>query len=953
MKLKKIVFLMVLLAVVSKTYADDYLSVANITMNAGETKEVEICLNNATTFTAFELDIVLPAGITIPYDDDNEEYMVYGSSRFNTHTISSSLVGSTMKLLVASLQNKKIKGRSGALVSVTLKAESNISGEKTVEISNILFTDESRVGHNLDDVSFTVTVQGLPTVTADNKSREYGSENPALTYTVSGGTITGTPVLTTTATATSPVGDYDIVVPASDDYTTVNGTLTVTKAPLTIGGGTYSMKQGEALPTLAAVYTGFKNNETNDVLTTQPTIQYEEGVTSASAPGTYEVLVSGAAADNYEITYQKGTLTINEADAVTVTANNLTMVYGDEVPELTYTSEGADLVGTPSLSCSATSSSPVGTYPIVITKGSVTNYNDTYVNGTLTITQKEAALSWSNTAFTYNGTEQKPTATVSNLVGEDACTVTVSGATNAGNHTSTATALSNANYKLPEAKTQAFTIAKAALTITAAAKSKVYGADDPALTYMSSGLVGEDAISGALTRTTGEDVGEYDITQGTLSAGNNYTIAYTGAKLTITQKEAVLSWSNTAFTYNGTEQKPTATVSNLVGEDACTVTVSGATNAGNHTSTATALSNANYKLPEAKTQAFTIAKAPLTISCGEYTMNQGDALPAFEAEFSGFVNGETKTVLITQPVLTTEATSSSALGTYDVIVSGAEAANYEISYQNGSLTIIKVIVDEDGTTIEETEDGYIVTVDEESGTIGEGGVISDEILDANGCVEVKELTYTRELNAPSGDSGDAIIEGLNAYLYTICLPDIPQAAANAKYYTLDAANNTTLTFTEVDNSNLAANTPYLVAVTSGSNLDESKNLTNVTLKREADNSTEKNGFVFKGTLTGLTNAAGAAAGAYILQGSNVWGRVTTTKTNAYIPPFRAYIVPKDSEASMLLSGNIGDDDVTGVQNIRTVDQDGTEHWYDLNGRSISKPIRKGLYIVNGRKEVVK
>ena len=334
-------------------------------------------------------------------------------------------------------------------------------------------------------------------------------------------------------------------------------------------------------------------------------------------------------------------------------------------------------------------------------------------------------------------------------------------------------------------------------------------------------------------------------------------------------------------------------------------------------------------------------------------MNQGDALPAFEAEFSGFVNGETKTVLITQPVLTTEATSSSALGTYDVIVSGAEAANYEISYQNGSLTIIKVIVDEDGTTIEETEDGYVVTVDEESGTIGEGGVISDEILDANGCVEVKELTYTRELNAPSGDSGDAIIEGLNAYLYTICLPDIPQAAANAKYYTLDAANNTTLTFTEVDNSNLAANTPYLVAVTSGSNLDESKNLTNVTLKREADNSTEKNGFVFKGTLTGLTNAAGAAAGAYILQGSNVWGRVTTTKTNAYIPPFRAYIVPKDSEASMLLSGNIGDDDVTGVQNIRTVDQDGTEHWYDLNGRSISKPIRKGLYIVNGRKEVVK
>lgn len=249
---------------------------------------------------------------------------------------------------------------------------------------------------------------------------------------------------------------------------------------------------------------------------------------------------------------------------------------------------------------------------------------------------------------------------------------------------------------------------------------------------------------------------------------------------------------------------------------------------------------------------------------------------------------------------------------------------------------------------------YDVIVNEDcAGNTGDG-VIPDDALDANGDVNVASLNYTRELDAPSGGSaGDATIDGSAANLYTTCLADVPKKAVNAKYYTLDAANSTTLTFTEVANSDLAANTPYLVAVTSGSDLDESQNLTNVTLKKEADNSIEKNGFVFKGTLTGLTNAEAAAAGAYILQDGNVWGKVTTDNTNAYIPAFRAYIVPKASDSPALLNGNISDGNMTSIQNIRTVDQDGTEHWYDLNGRRIAKPTRKGLYIINGRKEVVK
>ncbi len=72
---------------------------------------------------------------------------------------------------------------------------------------------------------------------------------------------------------------------------------------------------------------------------------------------------------------------------VVVTANNYSREYGEENPSFGYTTSGADLNGTPTISCDATKTSPVGTYTITVEKGSVTNGNVTFVNGTLTITK--------------------------------------------------------------------------------------------------------------------------------------------------------------------------------------------------------------------------------------------------------------------------------------------------------------------------------------------------------------------------------------------------------------------------------------------------------------------------------------------------------------------------------------------------------------------------------------
>ena len=164
----------------------------------------------------------------------------------------------------------------------------------------------------------------------------------------------------------------------------------ITKAPLTIKAKDYTIKQGEALPALEIEYEGFKNEETQTVLTTQAAIATE--ATSASEPGAYDITVSGAEAANYELTFVKGTLTIAAADPVTITAKSYEIEYGDELPTFEFTSEGAALVGTPAITCDIPEGAPAGTYPIVISKGGVTNYNDTYVNGTLTITKAKLTI---------------------------------------------------------------------------------------------------------------------------------------------------------------------------------------------------------------------------------------------------------------------------------------------------------------------------------------------------------------------------------------------------------------------------------------------------------------------------------------------------------------------------------------------------------------------------------
>lgn len=130
--------------------------------------------------------------------------------------------------------------------------------------------------------------------------------------------------------------------------------------------------------------------------------------------------------------------------------------------------------------------------------------------------------------------------------------------TNAGTYTASIT-LGKATASVE------YTIAKATLTVTPnSGQSKSYGTTpDPVLAYTSTGTVtGETAaFDGALSREAGEDVGQYDITLGTLAMMNHDSSGFKASNYTLKMVSPAVKFEITKGTYGGSA--PTKTVNIL------------------------------------------------------------------------------------------------------------------------------------------------------------------------------------------------------------------------------------------------------------------------------------------------------------------------------------------------------------------------------------------------------
>ena len=480
-------------------------------------------------------------------------------------------------------------------------------------------TETSWVDNTKDDVTLTWTInpKAIEPTIADIPDQEYtGSQiKPEITvkdgetllteddYTVSygdnisvgegSGSVTITAVSGGNYTFSDVTAYFNIVAQA--------GSISVTAKDAEYTGNAYAESNIEVT----------KNNETANVTLTYYTdanatelTTTDSGASSnGAAPknaGTYYVKASMEASGNYgsaKSTVASFTIT---KKALTITADNKNITFGDAAPDYTFTGngyvDGEDSgVVTAAFDCTYEQGSDAGTYEIKISAAAA-NYAITCNPGTLTVAKKQLTAdnltpaAGNPTTKEYDGTTALPNVTYQVTINGKA--YTVDGTAEFDNKnvgigktvTFTPNAFDSTNYEFETGLTKTFTadITAKALTITGLkAIDRVYdGTKDVTLTGGAlTGVISGDEVSaemptsgtvesadasempkdvtfGAIT-LTGTDAGNYTLTPPTVTVTISKatpelgTVSYTGTVFTSTQKSAV-TLTRTDETVSGT-----------------------------------------------------------------------------------------------------------------------------------------------------------------------------------------------------------------------------------------------------------------------------------------------------------------------------------------------------------------------------------------------------------------
>ena len=694
---------------------------------------------------------------------------------------------------------------------------------------------------------------------------------------------------------------------------------------------------------------------------------------------------------------------------------------------------------------------------------------------TANITQRVATLTWGTAAFTYNATAQAPTATVSNAAEGDNVTVTVNGAqTNVGeNYTATAIALSDANYKLPaEGLTCTFTISSATLTVEAMPQTKVYGDADPALTYSVSGFQGSETaivMTGALARAEGNDVGDYNITQGTLGAPN-YTISFTGAKFTITKATLAITADDKTKIYGAADPKLTYTVTGLKYEDTKELVSGALARATGEQVGVYAINQGSLTASNNYTISFTganltITKTGLTITANNNSITYGEAPAGSGVTYSGFVEGDDENKLDVSTLdYDYSYTQFGDVGNdYTIMPKGLTSENYDITFVAGTLTVDPKEV---GLTWSETT-SFTYDGEEHAPTATATGTVNGDKIgvivtgaQTNAQTNVEEEDYYKATaSALTGNkAGNYKLPEAKKKAFTITPKSIGTGTL-ASGYTFDFGENNTILLMDKDiGCEMVLDTDYSVSadsdnsplysqrtVTGKGNYTGSFSVRNVVISFTTDNDQEEwSATIVAGNGSGFDLELGLAlpegVSAFIISGiqgdwaipeplnyipkgvpvllvahKEINGFVPTKAENGDVTPIpiednqearnmlevvtadtpgydavtqsapfatkQIYVLFKNEfvfnkagdmpKGKVYLNPNhtapsssanpaparlkIAWNHTTGIKDGRwTVDDGRSERWYTLDGRCLSsKPTTKGLYIVNGKKVVIK
>uniref|UniRef100_UPI0026183E7E MBG domain-containing protein n=1 Tax=uncultured Tenacibaculum sp. TaxID=174713 RepID=UPI0026183E7E len=583
----------------------------------------------------------------------------------------------------------------------------------------------SHPNYTITYVSDDLTILAKPiTITADAKNKEYGSADPLLTYQITTGSLEAGDVLSggLTRVVGEAVGDYAINSTLSHpNYTItyVSDDLRITPKSITVTADAKSKVYGDIDPSLTYQITSGSLNP-GDVLAGSLTRVAGENV------GDYAIN-SSLSNSNYTITYVSDDLTITPKSII-VTADAKSKVYGDADPSLTYQITSGSLNSGDVLTGSLTRlvGENVGDYAINSSLSN-SNYTITYVSDDLTIIPKSITVTADAKTKVYGNADPiltyqitsgslNPgdvlTGSLTRIAGEDVGDYAIN------------SSLSNSNYTITYVSDD-LRITPKSITVTADAKSKVYGDIDPSLTYQitSGSLNPGDVLAGSLTRVAGEDVGDYVINS-TLSHPN-YTITYISDDLTITPKSITVTADSKSKVYGDIDPSLThqITSGSLILGDVLTgsLTRAAGENVGDYAINSS-LSNSNYTITYVSDD-LTITPKSITITADAKSKVYGDVDPSLTYQItSGSLNpGDVLAGSLTR-------VAGENVGDY-VINSSLSNSNYTITYVSDDLTITpkSITVTADAKSKVYGDVDPILTYQITSGSLNPGDVLNGDL----------------------------------------------------------------------------------------------------------------------------------------------------------------------------------------------------------------------------------
>ena len=843
------------------------------------------------------------------------------------------------------------------LDGIKITNSADIPGSVSYRNGEITITPKSGYYFSLDDPDDLIVIK-----TIDGSQAQTRTPNINTGLEITAKDATADPSGETKYTFTVPGDEYDYEITANfhkRTSITKNYNISIEKGPGTDGHYIYTGATFEPTVTLALGNTTLTEN-------TDFTVTYADNIDA----GTGKITLEGIRKYDGKLTGKGNnglsalTFVIDKADpTLKFTPGSATITFGKEsefeMPTLKTAPEGITVTYESKDPNTATVHKSTGDItPVAFGKTTITakydgddNWNSASDSYTLTVEKGKAVVKKAPTAnsqtYTYTGEPQELIVAGEGTNGEmqykvgdkGTYSTTIPTGTNADDYTVYYKVVGTSNqFDDSEEGSIIVKIAKAKLTVTAEDNKIVFGDEEPEYSVAYEGFVNKETASvlgGKLAFTCGykkgSNAGTYPITPSGLTS-DNYEITFAKGTLTVEKGDITVTAPKAVdgLVYTGTAQALITAGSADGGEmqyslDGKTYdkAIPTGTDAKTYTVYYTVVADGNHNAVEAKTVSATIAKARLFVKANDMTITQGAEAPEYTVTYDGFVNDESASVLGGELAFNCEYRQGADAGTYTIMPEGLTSSNYDIVYDKGTLTVEKK-----EEPAKENNTGIAFTSADVKAVIGEA-------------IALPKLQNPYNLPVEWLSSNIKVATVDQEGMVTIVGPGVAEiwAIFRGNEYFESVSAMYLLTVIQKMDTGIAFPVSEIKAVLGESfqapELQNPYGLTVEYLSSNPDVATvDQNGVV---TLTG----AGIAEIWAIFKGND-----------NYIAAAAMYLLNVLERSDGPGSDDPSDDPPTAINSVTTAD-DSNDRWYSLNGQKIDKPTKKGVYIRNGEKVVIK